>query len=197
MVAKYYGYLILSEELVDTIVNPRTGQRMTFITDSPDLLEIESVSPPTATPEPEHIHPLQESGCHVAGGTLRFHVAGEERIVTAGESITIPAGTPHRFANDGAEDAQWLGWFRPALKTRAFFETLFALAEDGKLDDRGMPSLLQLAVMIPVFADEIRPTNPPWAVQRAASIVLGPLAKSRGYAAVYAGAARGDGPGTS
>jgi quercetin dioxygenase-like cupin family protein len=174
------------EEHVDTIVNPRTGQRMTFVTDSTELLEIDSVSPPSKTPEPEHVHPLQESGTRVTAGALRFQIAGEERIVAAGESITIPANTPHFFSNDGPEDAHAIGWFRPALKTRAFFETLFALGQDGKLDDKGMPSLLQIAVMIPVFADEIRPTSPPWAVQRAASIVLGPAARARGYRGLYA-----------
>jgi mannose-6-phosphate isomerase-like protein (cupin superfamily) len=174
------------EELVDTIVNPRTGQQMTFVTDSPALLEIDSLNPPSNTPEPEHVHPLQESGCRVTAGALRFQIAGEERIVAAGESITIPANTPHLFTNAGPEDAHSIGWFRPALKTRAFFETLFALGQDGKLDDNGMPSLLQIAVMIPVFGDEIRPTSPPWAIQRAASIVLGPLAKARGYRGIYA-----------
>jgi mannose-6-phosphate isomerase-like protein (cupin superfamily) len=173
------------EEVVDTIVNPRTGQQMTFVTDSPELLEIDSLSPPSKTPEPEHVHPLQESGCRVTAGVLRFQIAGEERIVAAGESITIPANTPHFFANDGPEDARAIGWFRPALNTRAFFETLFALAQDGKLDDKGMPSLLQIAVMIPVFAAAIRPTSPPWAVQRAASIVLGPAARARGYRGLY------------
>jgi quercetin dioxygenase-like cupin family protein len=174
------------EELVDKIVNPRTGQQMTFATDSAELLEIDSVSPPSKTPEPEHVHPLQESGCRVTAGVLRFEIAGEERIVAAGESITIPANTPHFFSNDGPDDAHAIGWFRPALNTRAFFETLFALGQDGKLDDRGMPSLLQIAVMIPVFADVIRPTRPPWVVQRAASFVLGPVAKARGYRGIYA-----------
>lgn len=171
---------------MDTIFNPRTGQRMTFVTDSPELLEIDSVSPPSKIPEPEHVHPVQESGCRVTAGVLRFQIAGEERIVPAGGSITIAANTPHFFSNDGSEDAHAVSWFRPALKSRAFFETLFALAQDGKLDDKGMPSLLQIAVMIPVFADEIRPTSPPWAVQRAASIVLGPVARARGFRGVYA-----------
>jgi hypothetical protein len=174
---------------MDAIVNPRTGQRMSFVSDSPDLLEIDSVSPPSKTPEPEHVHPLQESGCRVITGVLRFQIAGEERIVAAGESITIPANTPHFFSNEGPGDAHATAWFRPALKTRAFFETLFALGQDGKLDEKGMPSLLQIAVMIPVFSDEIRPTSPPWAVQRAASVVLGPVARSLGYRGVYGPAA--------
>jgi hypothetical protein len=46
-----------------------------------------------------------------------------------------------------------------------------------------MPGLLQIAVLIPVYADEIRPTSPPWLVQRAVAAVLGPVARRRGYRA--------------
>jgi hypothetical protein len=46
-----------------------------------------------------------------------------------------------------------------------------------------MPSLLQLAVMIPAYADTIRTTSPPWFLQRAVGAALGPIARRRGYTA--------------
>ena len=162
---------------------------MTFVSDQPDLLEIEAVNPPTGIPEPEHVHPKQDSGARVTAGALVFEVDGVERRVRTGESIEIPASTPHRFWNDGDEDAHAVQWFRPALNTRSFFETLFALAQTDELDERGMPSLLQIAVMIPEFADAIRPTRPPWPVQKAAAALLGPVARRRGYNAIRTGSA--------
>jgi hypothetical protein len=87
-------------------------------------------------------------------------------------------------------DARAVQWFRPALKTRAFFETYFTLARDGKLDERGMPSLLELSVMIPEFSQEIRPTRPAWAVQRAVATLLAPVTRRRGYRGDYASATR-------
>ena len=114
---------------------------------------------------------------------LVFEIAGEQRDVRAGESITIPAGTPHRFWNGGEEDAHAIQTFRPALNIAAFFETFAALAARGKLNADGMPSPLQLAVMIPTFADEIRATTPPWPIQRAFAAVLGPVARARGLQA--------------
>ena len=163
---------------------------MVFLTERPDLLEIETVNRPSSIHEPEHVHPAQESGARVTSGSLTFLVDGVERTVKPGESITIPPGTPHRFWNDGDGDARAVQWFRPALKTRAFFETYFTLARDGKLDERGMPSLLQLSVMIPEFSQEIRPTRPPWAVQRAVAALLAPVARRRGYRGDYASATR-------
>lgn len=169
-----------------TINNPRTGQQMTFVTDEPALLEIETVNAPHRAREPEHVHPRQDSGARVETGTLVFEVEGAQRRVAAGESIEIPANAPHRFWNDGDEDAHAVQWFRPALNTRAFFETLFALGAADELDATGMPSLLQIAVMIPEFSETIRPTRPPWPVQRAAAALLGPVARRRGYSATRA-----------
>jgi quercetin dioxygenase-like cupin family protein len=169
------------------IHNPRTGQRMRFRQTAEEtegsLLRIESVNPPTGVAEPEHIHPHQESRAEVVAGTLRFVVEGEERRLGPGDAITIPAGTPHYFVNDGEDDAVSIQEFRPALHTADFFKALFALAGRGKLDDRGMPSLLTLALVGPLFANEIRATSPPWPVQRVAFTLLAPIARLRGYTA--------------
>jgi hypothetical protein len=132
-----------------------------------ELVRIDSYNPPTGVPEPEHVHPFQQSGTEVLSGSLRFRIGGEERSVKVGESITIPANTPHNFWNDAEDEAHHIQWFRPALKIDRFFEMLFGLAQDGKLNDKGLPSLLQLAVGVPYFGDEIRLTTPPWAFQRA------------------------------
>ena len=132
----------------DAIQNPRTGQQMVFLNHDGDaLLEVETTNPPTAEREPEHVHPRQESGARVTSGALVFEIDGVRRRVAAGESIAIPANTAHRFWNAGDEDACAVQWFRPALRTRSFFETFFALARDGKLKKNGMPGLLQIAVL--------------------------------------------------
>ena len=173
----------------EEIFNPRTGQRMIFLQTGKEtngeLLRNESYNPPVGDAEPEHTHPFQESGAEVISGSLRFRVGSEERTLKAGESITIPANTPHFFWNDGGEEAHFIGWFRPALKIDRFFESFFGLAQDGKLDEKGLPPILQLAVMVPHFADEIRLTSPPWAMQRAIFGALAPIARLLGYQPEY------------
>ena len=77
------------------ICNLRTGQRMTFVELRPELLRIESVIPPTEEREPLHVHPEQRSGAELQSGSLVFEVDGVERRLTEGESISIPADTPH------------------------------------------------------------------------------------------------------
>lgn len=167
----------------ERIVNRRTGQRMHFLELSEDVLRIETVNPTADVPEPLHVHPKQESGAEVISGSLLFEVDGERRSIRPGETISIPPNTPHRFWNEGTVDAHSVQCFRPALDIAAFFETLFALAERGELDDKGMPRPLQLAVMVGEFSEEIRPVRPPWPLLRVLGAVLGPAARRRGYRA--------------
>lgn len=173
----------------DTIVNPRTGQRMIFLQTAMGtggtLLRIETVNPP-GPPEPLHSHPRQVSSAEVLEGMLWFAVDGKERTIGPGERIEIPAGVVHCFRNDGPGDARAIQEFRPALRTEDFFRTWFALAADGKLEsEKGMPSLLQLALLVSEFRDEMRPAAPPWPFLRAASALLAPVARLRGYRGTY------------
>jgi quercetin dioxygenase-like cupin family protein len=168
------------------IFNPRTGQHMRFLVTAAEsdgeLLRIETRNPPTGVAEPLHVHPRQETRAALVSGTLRFVVDGRERRLGPGDTITIPAGVPHRFVNDGDEDAVAIQEARPALCTAEFFDTYFALAARGELDDHGRPSLLGSSLLGPAFADEIRLVSPPWPVQRAAYAVLAPIARLRGMA---------------
>jgi quercetin dioxygenase-like cupin family protein len=167
--------------------NPRTGQRMRILLSGEETggarLRIESVNPPHGVLEPVHVHPRQESSAEVRSGTLRFVVAGRERRLAAGDTITIAPGVAHTFVNDGDDEAVSVQEFRPALRSAEFFATYFGLAQRGELDEQGRPSMLRFAALGPAFADEIRLVRPPWVVQRAVFALLGPFARRRGYGA--------------
>ncbi len=172
----------------DEIVNPRTGQKMIFLQTSQDtngeLLQIDCYNAPGAVKEPEHIHPFQENRFTILSGSLMFSIDGIVRQVNAGESISIPPNVPHFFWNGSAEEVHYLQEFRPALRSEVFFETLFRLARDGKLNERGTANPFLMAVVIPVFWSEIRVTNPPEVIQRILFGVLNPIGKLLGYRAV-------------
>lgn len=172
--------LRLPGESTSTIVNTRTGQRMRFDGTSPDVLRIECWSPPSAAREPEHTHPRQESRFELLGGELVFEVDRVTRTVSTPGSVTIPAGTRHRFWNAAQEEAHYVQEFRPALEMRGFFELLFHLANEGRLDEKGMPALLDVPAMLDASAEVIRPTSPPWPVLRAVAALVRPFAAARG-----------------
>jgi hypothetical protein len=78
-----------------------------------------------------------------------------------------------------------LAQFRPALDTETMLETWFGLAADGKVNARGVPSVLQLMVLARHFHREARPTPPLSWVAVPASFVLAPVGRLLGYRARY------------
>ncbi|HEX2188858.1 MAG TPA: cupin domain-containing protein [Longimicrobiaceae bacterium] len=148
-----------------------------------ELLEMEAAYVPDGTEPPEHLHPRQEERFEVLAGTLRVRLPDGVRTLAAGEAVMVPPGTPHAMWNPGPGEARVRWETRPALGTERFFETFFALARAGRTDARGVPGLLQLAVLVPAFREEIRLTKPPAAVQRVVFGALAPLARALGYRA--------------
>lgn len=173
----------------DKIVNGRTGQTMIFLETGKEtngtLLETESFNPKSDMREPIHIHPKQESGARVISGKLHFLVNGKEEVISAGERITIAAGAAHCFWNEDDEVAHSVQYFTPALHIDEFFESFFALANDGKLSEKGMPPFLQLPLMGLKHRNEIRVTSPPWVIQLLTYYLLAPVCYLLGYRAGY------------
>ncbi len=173
----------------DKITNARTGQTMhfiqTFSSSNGNLLEIECVSPPTGVKEPEHVHPLQENNFKIISGSCKFSVNGIEQLVEAGESISIPAMSPHFFYNAGDSDCYYIQEFKPALHIEEFFETFFALSRDAKLNKNGIPNLFHGSLIMLKHQNEIRITKPPWFIQIVAYLLLAPFGWLMGYRSIY------------
>lgn len=171
----------------DTIVNARTGQIMHFLHTGADtngqLLQIDCTSPPTAVKEPEHIHPLQENRFEMIEGSCHFLVNGNEQVIGPGQSISIAPNIPHYFWNPGNEAAHYIQEFRPALHIDGFFDIFFALSQEGKLNDKGVPNFLHASVIMWRYRREIRVTSPPWPVQYLTYWLLAPVGRMLGYRA--------------
>lgn len=102
---------------------------------------------------PAHLHPDQDENFEVEQGEMLFVIAGEQRVVGAGETIDIPRGTPHRARNaSGAESAVVRWETRPALRTTEFFTTAARLGDDA--------GLLDSALLAHEFRDVFRVTGP-------------------------------------
>jgi hypothetical protein len=61
----------------------------------------------------------------------------------------------------------------------------FGLAQDGRVDRRGMPNFLQLVVFAREFSDVVRFTQPPRLVQRVLFGLVAPFARLLGYRGSY------------
>jgi len=171
----------------DEIYNPRQKDRVVFRRTAREtdgrLLRLEMFASPGAASPPEHLHLRQEERFETVSGVLRARVGGEEHTLRAGEGMAVPPGTPHTWWIDGEEGARVLVEFRPALNTETFFETMYGLARDGKLDENGAPPLLQTAIISSAY--EVYLPRPPTAQQKALFALLVPVGKLIGYRASY------------
>jgi len=173
----------------DELVNPVTGQHLVLVRTAAEtggeLLEMESRFGPGGWPPAAHYHPTQHERFEVLEGTLRVILDGEQRDLGAGEVLFAESGVVHQMWNPGEEWARVNWQIRPALNTQTFFETVFGLAGDGKVNAMGVPNLLQAAVLLREYDSEFRLAKPPRIVQGLVFGLLVPVARLLGYRGRY------------
>lgn len=133
----------------------------------------------------EHIHRTIDERFTVLQGKIGYKLAGREGMAQAGEVIDLPKGKPHDWWNGGDEEARVIVEIKPAARFEQMVTTLFGLAQDGKTNSKGVPNMLQLAVISREFADTVQFTNPPIAIQKVLFGILAPIGRLFGYKAFY------------
>ena len=173
----------------DTIHNPVTGERITFLATAADTdgdaVVIETVVQPDGFVAAAHVHPAQSERFAVKSGQLGLKVGRQKLTLAAGEVVTVEPGTRHRFWNAGEEPVSFVCEIRPALQFESLLETMFALAADGKTNRKGMPNPLRLAVIANAHFDTVRLPFPPAWMQKAGLVLGAPLGRLAGYEPTY------------
>jgi quercetin dioxygenase-like cupin family protein len=169
--------------------NPVTGERAVIRigtdTTGGERLVVDLYIRPGGAVMGEHFHPGMEERFTVLRGQVGFRLAGRVAVAEPGAELIAPPGTPHDWWNVGPEEALVRVETRPASRFEAMIRNAFGLAHDGKVNRRGMPNLLQLAVVAREFADVIQFTRQPRMVQRILFGLLTPLARLSGYRGSY------------
>jgi quercetin dioxygenase-like cupin family protein len=165
----------------DVIENPVTGQRLIFLVTSADsdgrLFAAEGIFPPGGFAGVPHIHPDQDEHFEVLAGRAGFDVGGDRHVLGAGENIEVPRGTAHTFANAGQDEMRVRFEFRPALpSTEQFYEIYFAFAQQGRVNAKAMPGLLDVATVWPITSQHAVLASPPAVIQHALFGALAPFA---------------------
>ena len=133
----------------------------------------------------EHVHPSIEERFTVIRGKVGFRLGGRASEAAQGQSLVVPPGTPHDFWNAGDGEALVRVEIRPGDRFQQMILNLFGLAQDGKTNRKGMPNLLQVALISREFSDVVYFTKPPKAVQSALFGILAPIARVAGYRGSY------------
>ena len=171
-----------------TIENPVTGERITFLRTSRDtggeyvLIEA-AVAPGGGVAR--HVHPYQTEEFKVQSGSVEFRKDGDKVVAHEGDSVTVEPGTIHRFKNVGVSEARFTAKVSPALEFESFLETMFALAADGKTNKKGMPNPVRMAVIANEYFDDVRAPHVPGAIQKAALSAGAAMGRLVGYTPQY------------
>jgi quercetin dioxygenase-like cupin family protein len=172
-----------------SLTNPVTGETLVFRTTSADSngerVVVEAFVEPDGAVAAAHVHPAQEERFEVLSGTLEFRLGKRTLVASAGDRVTVPAGTPHRFRNVGDDTAHFVCEVAPALGFEQLIETMFSLAADGKVNKKGMPNPLRLAVVARHHFGDVQLPFPPAWLQRLGLALGAPLGRLLGYRPTY------------
>jgi quercetin dioxygenase-like cupin family protein len=170
------------------LVNPVSGERFAFHTTAAEshgkLLEFDLVVEPHGRVPGGHVHPGQQESFEVREGVMRFRKGLRTVTARPGDLVMVEPGTYHRFANAGDEPAIVRVRVTPALRMEELFETVAALAAEGRTLPSGMPRPLDLALFMREFEQEVTAPVAP-ALSRTVMAPLAAIGERRGLAARY------------
>lgn len=133
----------------------------------------------------EHLHPHQEEVIEVLAGEYAVEIQGSEHRLSDGEEITVPKNTAHRHWNPSGKPVRVAHEHHPARDSADHAEAMWALAQDGKTNEKGIPNPLRFAVVNNAYPGVAYTTAIPIAVQKAMFAVLAPIGRLAGYEAAY------------
>ena len=165
-------------EVVET---PLSGERITILRrdGGPDgiALEWELLLAPGGRVPSSHAHPQQREYFGVLDGELEFRIGWRRLRVRPGESVTVPPGRVHHFANRGSRPALVHVETAPALDMEALLRTAAALARDQCRAGRRWPRLVDLALFMREFRAEVAA---PWVPAALVAVATRPVTRLAG-----------------
>src|SRR5439155_3029646 len=121
------------------------------------LFEAINVLAPGFAGPPLHIHPTAAESYEVLAGTLDVCVGDRWRQLAPGQSVTVPAGTPHTLKNGSGGEVRLVNVHKPALAFERFFRRFHALVCSGKLKlpPKDLRSVLLVSMLFSDHPQEI------------------------------------------
>jgi quercetin dioxygenase-like cupin family protein len=115
------------------IRNPRTGEHVEFVVETPELLVMRSTWTRPGHRVLEHIHPEMEERFEVLAGTAAIRVLDVQYTAHPGDVVVAPPGVPHLAWNPTDSSVQLRITMTPALRWAEFTRRLFTGDDPGTL----------------------------------------------------------------
>lgn len=112
-----------------SIDDPLTGQHLTFTHRADDTIDASVRAVVRLEPAgfvPRHLHLRQDERLEVLTGSIRLRTGGTSRLLSAGDTATIPRRHMHRVANAGASEASFTLEVHPGRRIERTIRLMFA-----------------------------------------------------------------------
>ena len=173
---------------MNVIDAPGIGIRFEILRSDPELLEFDAVGRSRGFIEGYHVHLHQSERFEVIEGSLRIVMNGRDHVLGPGETIEVPAGTPHRQLAGG----DGTGRIRMQVSPRGRTEELLRRFGALKVNRFGFPGPREGFAFTRDFWSETRPTLPrlasreyvfvdEWDVAAPVEAVFDAIADARSY----------------
>lgn len=178
--------------------NPITGERITFRQTAQETggerLVLDHFLKPHTSTFPEHVQLNQEEHFEILSGIATYSLNGIKKTAQAGEVIIVLPGTPHRNPwNESDQEMSFRHETSPDFGSEVFFESLFSLAQDGKINNKGEVNALQIIVIGAGLKSRTYITGIPLFIQRVMNPFLAAIGRRLGYPAHYSLKNEGEG----
>jgi uncharacterized protein YndB with AHSA1/START domain/mannose-6-phosphate isomerase-like protein (cupin superfamily) len=151
----------------DVLDMKQLGLSVRFLRTEGELLEMEVTGRPRGFLSQRHVHDFQAERLEVISGAMKVGMNGREHVLTVGQSIEVPAGTPHTQAPFGEGAGVVRIQVRPAGRTQAFLERLAEMCREGKITRMGFPRPVAGAELVLEYGDTGHAAKPSLRAQRA------------------------------
>ena len=143
---------------------------------------------------PGHVHTSIHETFEVLQGRAKYRLGSDTKTAKAGETIVMPAMVPHvhpwsdseeelRVRQVATADPPDLPGLNAGIQAAI---TIQGLAKAGRVNSKGLPNLLQLAVIVETTMPATYLEGLPIPLQRMLFGTLGTVGRLAGYKAAYA-----------
>lgn len=114
------------EPKADVVTNPRTGEEVQFVANTPERLTMLVTWPRPGRRAVEHVHPNMEETWEVLEGRAAFIVDGVQVDAAPGTVVVAPPGRRHLAWNPSDGPTRLRIEMRPSLRWEEFTRRFFA-----------------------------------------------------------------------
>src|SRR5262245_189538 len=108
-------------------------------------LELNGTAPPHGEGPPLHVHYFEDEHITVHSGTLSAMLDGRKIVIEAGSGAVLPAGSVHRWWNEGDVPLVLRGFAKPVVDLDRYLQATFEVVNAGTSE---RPPLFHMAHLL-------------------------------------------------